>query len=455
MISKGLRAVAVAVAVSLTVPAAALAQDLPVQDAAATTQPDAMPAAAEQEVAAAPAPDVAHLSAILAPIALYPDPLLGNILTASTYPLEVVDADRWLSQPGNADLTGDALIAALQQKDWDPSVKSLAPFPPILKMMDSQLDWTQQVGDAFLGEQEQVLDTVQQLRRQAQVTGGLASNAQQTVTNDGSMVEIQPGDPQSVSVPAYDPSVYGDWPYPQMPPAQVGAYGADEFAGGLNGSAFGGVFNDGWYYGPPILIVSPVFFWGHFDWHHHSIVPDHDRVAALDPRHGGGTGDRWEHDPAHRRGVAYQDMQLRQRFQPDRMAQRPASAPVTGQFGGVGDEPQRLFRPPSVARPQGQGQWSERAIPERAAPEQRQMPARQWAPPQQAQGAVPQNQGQRMPQTNAQQGQARPAVRPPGAMMPRAATPGHFQAPGFRPPQPTRTGFAMPQARVAAMGGRR
>src|ERR1700730_15165685 len=108
---------------------------------------------------AAPLYAAAQLDQLLAPVALYPDQLLGQILMASTYPLEVVEAARWVEDPNNARLKGDQLAAALQDKDWDPSVKSLAPFPQILRMMDDRLDWMQKLGDAFLAQQNEVMDT--------------------------------------------------------------------------------------------------------------------------------------------------------------------------------------------------------------------------------------------------------------------------------------------------------
>ena len=123
-----------------------------------------------------------QLEQLLAPVALYPDDLLMQMLMAATYPLEVVQAQRWLQQGQNAQLRGDALAQALVAQPWDPAVKSLVPFPDVLKMMNDQLEWTQQVGDALLGQQEDVLNTVQVLRGRAQAAGTLQSGPQQTVT---------------------------------------------------------------------------------------------------------------------------------------------------------------------------------------------------------------------------------------------------------------------------------
>src|SRR5258708_28039663 len=141
-----------------------------------------VPPAAQAQTAlstpGAPAFATQQLDQLVAPVALYPDELLGQILMAATYPLEVVEAWRWAQDPNNHSLTGDALAAALAQQDWDPSVKALVPFPPVLQMMNDRLDWMQRLGDAFLAQESEVMDAVQGLRRQAQSTGALASTPQ-------------------------------------------------------------------------------------------------------------------------------------------------------------------------------------------------------------------------------------------------------------------------------------
>src|ERR1700681_1114134 len=137
-------------------------------------------AANEPGAVAAPLPQ-RELDALVAPIALYPDELLAQVLMASTYPLEIVMAARFVQQ--NPSLTGDALDQALRDKTWDPSVLPLTAFPQVLLMMNDRLDWTQRLGDAFLANQQQVMDTVQTLRSEAQAAGNLPSTPQQTVTN--------------------------------------------------------------------------------------------------------------------------------------------------------------------------------------------------------------------------------------------------------------------------------
>ncbi len=158
---------------------------------------------------------------MLAPIALYPDALLSQMLMASTYPLEIVEAARWRKE--NAALEGTALQDALQKLSWDESVRSLTAFPDVLERMNKDLAWTQKLGDAFLGQQEQMLATVQTLRQKAQTAGNLQSNDKQKVetqTQEGKQViVIEPANPQVVYVPTYQPTVvYGAWGYPAYPP---------------------------------------------------------------------------------------------------------------------------------------------------------------------------------------------------------------------------------------------
>src|SRR5499427_4204219 len=166
--------------------------------------------------------NVEQLDAMLAPIALYPDELLTQVLMASTYPLQVVTASRWLEKGDNKNLKGDALAKALENESWDPSVKSLVPFPQVIAMMNENLEWTQQLGYAVATQQAAVLDSIQRLRRQAQKAGSLKTTAQQRVVVQEDDVVIQPADPQTVYVPVYNPTqVYGEWPYPSYPPVYM------------------------------------------------------------------------------------------------------------------------------------------------------------------------------------------------------------------------------------------
>jgi Protein of unknown function (DUF3300) len=186
-----------------------------------------------------------QLDALLAPLALYPDELLAQALMASTFPLQVIDAFRWVEDPSNKALQGDALVAALKDKDWDPSVKSLVPFPQVLAMMNSKLDWTEDLGFAMTQQEKDVWDSVQRLRHQAQAAGNLKSTEQQVVETENQSILIAPAQPNVVYVPTYNPaSVYGAWPYPAYPPVYVPyppgyALGAAVVAGVAFGVAVG------------------------------------------------------------------------------------------------------------------------------------------------------------------------------------------------------------------------
>ena len=154
-----------------------------------------------------------ELEQLVAPIALYPDSLVAQILMASTYPLEVVQAGKWAKK--NKDLKGDSLTKALEKENWDPSVKSLVNFPQVLDMMNDKLDWTQKLGDAFLAQQKEVMDTVQKLRAKAEAEGNLKTTKEQKVVveKETQTIVIESASPEVVYVPTYNPTVvYGTWP---------------------------------------------------------------------------------------------------------------------------------------------------------------------------------------------------------------------------------------------------
>lgn len=162
-----------------------------------------------------------ELEALVAPIALYADTLLAQALIASTYPLEVVQADRWVKDRKNAQ--GNRLKEDVEKQPWDESVRSLVATPSVLEMMSTKLDWTQKLGDALLAQQPDVIDAIQHLRSKAYANKKLRSTKEQTVTIEqvvnGQVVTIEPADPDTVYVPYYDPAVvYGNWPYPDYPP---------------------------------------------------------------------------------------------------------------------------------------------------------------------------------------------------------------------------------------------
>lgn len=175
-----------------------------------------------------------EIEQMVAPIALYPDSLVSQILMSSTYPLEVVEAQRWTNQ--NKNLKDDALAAALEKQSWDPSVKSLVNFPQILSAMSEKLEITQKLGDAFLAQQKDVLDAVQRLRAKAQAAGNLKTTQEQKVIVEQQVIRIEPAQPEVIYVPTYNPAVvYGAWGYPAYPPYSW--YRPGYVAGAVVGSA--------------------------------------------------------------------------------------------------------------------------------------------------------------------------------------------------------------------------
>src|SRR5229473_1222505 len=149
-----------------------------------------------------------ELQQLVAPIALYPDALVAQILAASTYPTEIVEADRWMQQ--HSSLKGEELAQAVNKESWDPSVKALTQFPSVLANMDKDLSWASALGDAYVNQQKAVLDAVQTMRKRAQQAGNLKTTPQETVATQGQTIVIEPANPEVVYVPSYDPwLVYG------------------------------------------------------------------------------------------------------------------------------------------------------------------------------------------------------------------------------------------------------
>jgi hypothetical protein len=175
----------------------------------------ALPAAATLTM-----PQLEHL---VAPVALYPDPVLTDILAASTYPAQIVEAARFLGSPDSAGLQGAALMSAGASHGWDPSVQALLEYPPVLQMMDGNLEWTDRLGRAFIAQQADVMNAIQDLRHKAQAAGTLQSGPQDSVVNAGDDIAIYPPALQSVYLPAYDPAcVYGPDPACETMEAEVG-----------------------------------------------------------------------------------------------------------------------------------------------------------------------------------------------------------------------------------------
>ena len=262
-----------------------------------------------------PAPERAEysqdeLDQLLAPIALYPDQLLAQVLMAATYPLEVVQAARFMQQ--NPSLAGEALDEAVAQRNWDPSVQSLTAFPQVLAMMNENLEWTERLGDAFLADQQRVMDTVQRLRRRAEDTGNLRSTPQQLVTVEPDVILIAPAQPDVIYVPVYDPLVvYGPWWAPGYPPWFW-------YPPPIFGYPIGPIFGIGVVFGHGHAVSHHHWGWARPDWHRHHIEVDaHDNRFWNRPgRRPPPSGSTWQHSPEHRRGVAYPDPITRDRFAP-------------------------------------------------------------------------------------------------------------------------------------------
>jgi hypothetical protein len=242
-----------------------------------------------------------ELDQILAPIALYPDPLLTQVLIAATYPLEVVQAARFVKQ--NPSVEGEALAHAVEGQPWDASVKALVQFPAVLAMMDEQLAWTQKLGDAFLAQQGAVMDTVQTLRAKAQAAGTLASNQQQQVLMQDGAIDIEPVAPDVVYVPYYDPTMaYGAWRWPDYPPMVW--LPPSRYRQPPHGTRFPGEVG----FGIGVTLSASLFNNTHPDWGTHHFVLGHGPARRPD--------EIWTHNTEHRRGVSYRDLPTRNRFQP-------------------------------------------------------------------------------------------------------------------------------------------
>ena len=250
----------------------------------------------------------AQLDPLVAPIALYPDPLLSQMLMASTYPLEVVEAARWVQEPGHRSLTGDALTESLKNQNWDPSVMALVPFPRVLGVMANQVQWMEQLGNAFLAQQADVMASVQRLRHAALAAGNLKATPEChcIVQTSGDQIVILPSEPRLVCIPVYNPRyVYGSWWEPAYPPI-------------VFPPPIGFVYAPGVWIGfpPPIevAVFGPLWGWSWFDWGGGRIVVDNAIFGGFYPNHPAFVGGAWVHDPGHRHGVVYANAVVAARF---------------------------------------------------------------------------------------------------------------------------------------------
>ncbi|WP_243672508.1 DUF3300 domain-containing protein, partial [Paraburkholderia kirstenboschensis] len=273
-----------------------------------------------------------EIEALVAPVALYPDSLLSQVLMASTYPLEIVYAARWVK--ANPKLKGEDAVKAVESQTWDISVKSLVAFPQILEPMSDKLDWTQKLGDAFLAQEKDVLAAVQRLRARADKSGNLKSNEQQKVIVEAApetgqtIVKIEPANPQVIYVPAYNPTVvYGSWSYPTYPPYYwppspayyPGAALATGFAWGVGLAAAGAIFgNCNWGGGDVNINVDKA----------RNVDRSFDRTKV--------EGGRWKHDSSHRQGVAYRDNASREKYSRN-VSGADARSDFRGRESGAGE----------------------------------------------------------------------------------------------------------------------
>lgn len=255
-----------------------------------------------------------ELAQLLAPIALYPDTLLTHILIATTYPLEIVHAKRWLTKHQN--YTDQKIAKKLKKKEWDESVKVLISFPSVLKRLNDDLAWTQKIGDAFLLNESQVLESIQQLRRKAQASGSLDNMSNMTISYEQSHIVIEPIEQKVIYVPYYDTRVvYGHWGWSHYPPifwhVPRNIYARHYSYGRYNP-----------FYWHNAVHISAHFYFGAFHWHRKHVVvtpypkrihyPHHSRRKVV--RSSGSK--RWFHKPTHRRGVKYSHAKLNHRYQP-------------------------------------------------------------------------------------------------------------------------------------------
>jgi hypothetical protein len=315
-----------------------------------------------------------QLTDLVAPIALYPDGLLSQMLVASTYPLEVVEAQQWLQ--ANPTLSGAQLTDAAKQQPWDPSVQALVAFPDVLKRLNQDVRWTTELGNAFLAQPTDVMAAVQRLRASAQANGRLTSTPQQTVStetqNGQPAIVIQPANPDVVYVPTYDPAyIWGPPVFGSYPSLYYPTYGLG-WGPGIDLGLWGGW---GWgpnWFGGTIFIDNDFF-------HRHGFDRDRDDRNRGD-RDRGFNRERWAHDPGHRLGVPYPNRQLEGRFQAASTASRgnrggfgapnPVSQPNGGRNALQGPRPDNrpnANRQAMPGNPQGSRDLSPRVSPQGGA----------------------------------------------------------------------------------------
>ncbi len=281
-----------------------------------------------QEAAAKLPPE--QLDSLVAPIALYPDPLLSQTLVASTYPLEIIQLQQWLEK--NKELKDKALAEAVEKQGWDPSIQAMASLPDVVKQMSENIKWTTDLGNAFLAQQGDVMEAVQRMRKKAKDAGNLKSSEQQKVetkvVENKSVIVVEQASPQVVYVPSYNPTVvYGPpvYPYPPIVYPPAGYYAAGMAISFGVGVAMGAAWGGGWGYGAG---------WGHNDVNvnvNNNYVKNYNRQNVnnqIGNRSGG--NNNWQHNPQHRGGAPYSNQRVANQYggtaRGDSMATRQANA---------------------------------------------------------------------------------------------------------------------------------
>jgi hypothetical protein len=247
----------------------------------------------------------AELEQMLAPIALYPDALLSHLLIAATYPIEVVDAERWLEK--NNQLTVQERADAAENQDWDASVKALLPFHNILKKLSNDLRWMRNIGDAFLQDQAQVLASIQSLRQQADIAGNLEKMDNVNVVRETKTIIIKPAQPEVIYVPYYDTRiVYGDWRWSRYPP--IYWHYPRHYAS----------HHGPYYWHNPVHLTLGLFF-GNVHWNNHHVVVHHHKSRYY--KHHSNKrvstsyqSKKWQHNPRHRKGVTYRSTSIQKKY---------------------------------------------------------------------------------------------------------------------------------------------
>ena len=303
-----------------------------------------------------------QLDSLVAPIALYPDPLLAQVLAASTYPLEIILLQRWLEK--NKNLKDKALADAVSKQPWDPSVQALAALPDVVKRLGDDIQWTTDLGNAFLAQQSDVMDAVQRMRKKALDKGTLKTTEQQkvetTVVETKSVIVIQQANPQVIYVPSYDPVVvYGPayYPYPAIYYPHWGYYAAGAAMSFGFGVMMGAFWSGGWGWGcgwggGSITVNNFNSFNSFNNFNRNTNINAGNRPSTL-PSRGGNANGNWQHNPQHRGGTPYRDRATADRFggsaRGDSLAQRQAAAQQRigrqggnlagnrGQGGGLGN----------------------------------------------------------------------------------------------------------------------